>query len=126
MGASAKDLEDFYKSPSSGTKAASDNEYNLLGQISGELKIAYDNRVSKYPELVEAVTRNSLLWTIFAAEAADQRNGLSEEIRAKIFWLAQYVDLESKNVLRELSGAENLIEINKCIMRGLRESSASI
>jgi flagellar protein FlaF len=60
-----------------------------------------------------------------AADVADSLNSLAPQLRAQIFYLAEFTELHSKKVLRGEATAEVLIEINTSILRGLNQSGAA-
>jgi flagellar protein FlaF len=73
-----------------------------------------------FPDLVAALHDNRRLWTILAVEVADEANALPRDLRARIFYLAEFIAQHTPKVLTREAGAEALIEINTAIMRGLR------
>ena len=72
--------------------------------------------------LVEAVDWNRRLWRTLAADCMDDRNKLTQEVRAKIISLSLWVAKYSRNVTREKASLDPLIEINRNIMQGLQKS----
>ena len=58
-----------------------------------------------------------------AADVADRANGLPQDLRARIFYLAEFTDQHSSKVLSGKGKADVLVEINAAIMRGLREGA---
>ena len=52
----------------------------------------------------------------------DDRNSLTEEVRAKIISLSLWVAKYSRSVTREKAPLDPLIEINRTIMQGLQAS----
>jgi len=62
---------------------------------------------------------NRQMWLILATDVAHEDNGLTKELRAQIFYLAEFTELHTAKVLRGQASAEPLIEINTAILRGL-------
>lgn len=73
-----------------------------------------------FPDLVAALDENRRLWTAFAEDVADPQNALPQDLRARIFYLAEFAMGHTGKVLAGTASAAPLIEINTSIMRGLR------
>jgi flagellar biosynthesis activator protein FlaF len=97
-------------------------EYRLFGQVTGALINAQKAGIHGGP-LAEAVDWNRTLWRTLAADCMDERNGLTEDVRAKIVSLSLWVTKYSKQVTREGASLEPLIEVNRTIMQGLRANA---
>ena len=96
-------------------------EYRLFGQVTGALLNAKESKAQGSP-LVEAVDWNRRLWRTLAADCMDDRNTLTEDVRAKIISLSLWVAKYSRSVTREKASLDPLIEINRTIMQGLQAS----
>ena len=72
--------------------------------------------------LVDAVDWNRKLWRTLAADCMDDRNTLTQDVRAKIISLSLWVAKYSRAVTREKASLDPLIEINRTIMQGLQAS----
>jgi len=94
-------------------------EYRLFGQVTGALIDAKAAKAQGTP-LVEAVDWNKRLWRTLAADCMDDRNTLTEDVRAKIVSLSLWVARYSRRVTREKAPLDPLIEINRTIMQGLQ------
>lgn len=81
-------------------------------------------REGPFPALAAAVHRNRLLWAHLGAQAADPANALPPELRARLLWLARYAADRGSHVLREKGGVEDLVEVNRAVMQGLRRNAA--
>ena len=97
-------------------------EYRLFGQVTGALIDAKAGNAVGAP-LVEAVDWNKRLWRTLAADCMDDRNSLTEDVRAKIVSLSLWVSKYSRRVTRERAPIDPLIEINRTIMQGLQGSA---
>lgn len=72
-----------------------------------------------FPELASALHRNRELWSIIATDVAHDGNMLSADLRAQLFYLAEFTHEHSRKVLRQQASVEPLIEINDAIISGL-------
>ena len=97
-------------------------EYRLFGQVTGALINAKSGNAQGAP-LVEAIDWNKRLWRTLAADCMDDRNSLTEDVRAKIISLSLWVAKYSRSVTREKAPLDPLIEINRTIMQGLQGSA---
>ena len=91
-------------------------EAQVLSQITARLKRAAD-----FPALAAAIHDNRRLWAMLAADVATAANGLPAELRAQIFYLAEFTDQHSGKVLRRLATPEALVDINTAVLRGLNQ-----
>src|SRR5580704_2665694 len=94
-------------------------EYRLFGQVTGALLDAKTSGVEGI-SMVEVIDWNRRLWRTLAADCMDDRNSLSEDVRAKIISLSLWVSKYSRQVTREKAPIDPLIEINRTIMQGLQ------
>jgi flagellar protein FlaF len=94
-------------------------EYRLFGQVTGALLTAQETQAIGTP-LVEAIDWNRRLWRTLAADCMDDRNTLTEDVRAKIISLSLWVSKYSRSVTREKAPLDPLIQINRTIMQGLQ------
>lgn len=100
-------------------------ECAAVARITQALKAAAERTPSNIAELASALNANRELWTLFATEVADTDNPLPKELRARIFYLAEFTTAHSRKVLNRQAEVAPLIEINTAIMRGLRDRSAA-
>ena len=110
-----------YKAAQVATEDPRVTEYRLFGQVTGALLNAKQSKAEGGP-LVEAVEWNRKLWRTLAADCMDDRNTLTEDVRAKIISLSLWVTKYSRSVTREKAPLDPLIEINRTIMQGLQAS----
>lgn len=96
-------------------------EYELIARITHRIKAAAQEGPLAYPKLVEALSDNQKLWTTLAVDVADDDNGLPQELRARIFYLAEFVRQHTGKVLAKKARITPLLEINAAILRGLGE-----
>lgn len=95
-------------------------EYEAFARTTRNLKVAMELGSDGFARLAEALHANRRLWTILAADVAEDGNGLPDDLRARIFYLSEFTALHTRKVLRKEDTADALLEINTAIMRGLR------
>ena len=103
------------------TRMPRDAEKQVLQQATANLRRAAADP-SKFTLLAEALHLNRMLWARLAADVADKDNGLPQDLRARLFYLAEFTNHHSSKVLSGTATAEPLIEINMAVMRGLSSS----
>nr|WP_254899098.1 flagellar biosynthesis regulator FlaF [Thalassococcus arenae] len=99
-------------------------EYDLLARATHRIKAAAQKGPAAFPQLVEALSDNRKLWTALAVDVANQENGLPQDLRARIFYLAEFVQHHTGRVLARKAGVRPLLEINAAVLRGLRGGNA--
>ena len=92
----------------------------MFSKISHRLRTATLSRYENYGEFVAALSENRKLWTLLAVDVAQPENGLADDLRSRLFWLAEFVNEETQRVIRNKGDISVLIEINASIMKGLR------
>lgn len=97
-------------------RSARSAELHVFGEVTARLNAAVD---ASFPARAAALHDNRRLWSRLAADVAEDGNGLPPELRARIFYLAEFTEHHSRLVLRGEAGLEPLIEINSAVMRGL-------
>ena len=110
-----------YKNAQAATEDPRATEYRLFGQVTGRL-LEVQASQAQGTKLVEAIAWNRQLWRTLAADCMDDRNTLTQEVRAKIISLSLWVSKYSRSVTREKAPLDPLIEINRTIMQGLQAS----
>ena len=95
-------------------------EYEAIAKISHRLRAAALKKDKHYPEFVEALSDNGRLWTTLAVDLAQPENALPKELRARLFWLAEFTAHETTRILRNEGDVSILIEINAAVLQGLR------
>ena len=108
-----------YQSAATPLRTPRGQEYDAFARVTHRLTAAARDGRQGFAALAEAVHDNRRLWTTLAGAVADPDNILAEELRARIFWLAEFTDSHSRKVLRGEAEAGPLIDINTAVMRGL-------
>lgn len=108
-----------YSHAASPTRTLRGTEYEVVARVTHRLRDAARRGRRGYPALVAALSENRRLWTAFAAEVSGSANGLPDDLRARIFYLAEFTEKHSREVLRGRAGVGPLLEVNLAILRGL-------
>jgi flagellar protein FlaF len=107
-----------YARPDMATKTPRDTEYELLRRVTNRLN-ATQKADANHPELVSALHENRTIWTKLATLVADPDNKLPDELRARLFYLAEFTLHQSRKVLAGDSDIKALVEVNSAVMSGL-------
>ena len=94
-------------------------EYDAIARVTHDIKIADANKQADYSSFVAALHENRKLWDFFGVSVADERNALPAPLRAQIFYLAEFTQHYTRQVLKEGADVSALIEINTSILSGL-------
>lgn len=95
------------------------SEYDAIARISHRLRNAALRKAIDYPAFVSAIHDNRRLWSVLAADVAQSGNALPASLRARIFWLAEFTETESRRILRGKGDVGVLIEVNAAVLQGL-------
>lgn len=109
-----------YASASIPTRTERGAEYEVFARITHRLKSAA-RMEDGFNALVAALHDNRTLWTALAADVATQTNGLPQDLRARIFYLAEFTTHQTRRILAGEADAEALVDVNMAVMRGLRQ-----
>lgn len=111
-----------YSAPTTPTRTDRGIEYEVFARVTRNISKAIAAGGGGFAQLVGSLHQNRQLWMVLAADVANDANTLPEQLRAQIFYLAEFTDIQTRKVLSGTAGAEALVEINTAIMRGLREA----
>jgi flagellar protein FlaF len=110
-----------------GLKTPRDLEYDLFARLTGRLKTAAGKAEGRLTsDLAAALQDNRRLWTTLAVDLAHPGNGFPAELRARLFYLAEFTMKTSDRIvagdvaLDDPDGLQTLVDINTAVMRGLR------
>ena len=93
-------------------------EYRLIGEISREMRTAWDAGM-RGPSLMPALHRNREMWGTFAAACGAPGNQLPEPLRAAIISIALWVDRHTSAVVAGHEPIDALLEVNGDMLAGL-------
>jgi flagellar protein FlaF len=108
-----------YTSPAAPIRTARGTEYNAFAKITHQLRVAAAQKKTSFPEFVKALDENRRLWNLLAGDVTSTDNQLPKELRAQIFYLAEFTRKHTSDILKGNADEVSLIEINTSIMRGL-------
>lgn len=114
-----------YAASASPVRTERGTEYQAFAGITARIKAASDKGIAGFPALVAALHDNRRLWTLLAADVAEKENGLAKELRARIFYLAEFTLHHTSSVLAGNADADVLVDINSAVMGGLRGEGAA-
>ncbi len=100
-------------------------EYDAFAKITHALKLADGSKNEDYAGFVTALHRNRNLWSIIAVDVADPDNKLSPDLKAQLFYLAEFTEQETRKLLRADGSAAGLVAVNVAVMRGLEGNGGS-
>ncbi|PTQ75018.1 flagellar biosynthesis regulator FlaF [Celeribacter persicus] len=95
-------------------------EYEAFARITHRLRQTAQDKKRSYSAYVKALYDNRRLWTLLASNVAESDNQLPKELRAQIFYLAQFTAKHTSDILARKADEMPLIDINTAIMRGLQ------
>ena len=102
-------------------KTPRDIEYDVIARITGRLQAHLPHeRGRTSPGLVSALNDNRRLWTAFATDLASADNAFPHDLKARLFFLAEFTLRHTGLVLRFFLNDDAPTEINTSVMRGLR------
>lgn len=107
-----------YGPATSPVRTGKDLEHQLFREVTAELSRAAAPD-APFPGLVEALERNRRVWTHVAASVAAPDNALPEDLRARLFYLSEFVTHQTRRLLRREGEVQPLIDLNLSVMRGL-------
>ncbi|WP_417245412.1 flagellar biosynthesis regulator FlaF [Celeribacter sp.] len=110
-----------YSNTAAPIKTPRGTEYEAFARITHRLHEASGNKKNSYAAYVKALHDNRRLWTLLASNVAEKENKLPPNLRAQIFYLAQFTAKHTSDILSKKADESALIEINTAIMRGLHK-----
>lgn len=96
-------------------------EAHVFSSVTQKLRAAGTN----FPSLVAALHENRQLWITLAGDVASDGNGLPQQLRAQLFYLAEFTEHHSQLVLKGEADAGVLVDINLAVLRGLTGKAAA-
>lgn len=109
-----------YKSSIKSTGSDRGIEYQVFARITRELAIKDTGQPDYIPNRSKALYENLRLWTTLAMDVANDNNALPNELRSKLFYLAEFTRNHTAKIYAGKAAADILVEINTIVMRGLR------
>lgn len=105
------------------TRTARGTEYEAVARITTKIRSAFEKGPEGFIALAEALHENRKLWNIFAVDVANPGNQLPKDLKARLYYLAEFTNRHTSKVLARQASVEPLLEINAAILRGLRSGA---
>lgn len=103
------------------TRNAKDLEYEVFLGVTRELVQLNGGQQPDFAKRAQILNKNERLWIEIGTQVADPDNQLNADLRARLFYLAEFVSLQTSKILRGESDVSSLIETNVAVLRGLKE-----
>lgn len=94
-------------------------EYALFTRVTRKLHAAARKGPGGFTALAHALHDNRSMWTTLAADVSGDENELPDDLRAQLFYLAEFTASHTRKVLKGEAGVRPLLEVNMAVMRGL-------
>ncbi|WP_281995439.1 flagellar biosynthesis regulator FlaF [Ruegeria faecimaris] len=114
-----------YAQAAAPTRTPRDTEYEAISKITHRLKAAAARHKTDFGAFVQALHENRRLWSVLANGVVDSNNALPNDLRARIFYLAEFTEQHSSQILSNKASVEPLLEINMAVLKGLRQMGAN-
>lgn len=101
------------------TAGDKDIEIAIIQQITRELENAADAVDPPVTQMVDAVSRNLQMWTIFATDLANPNNTVADEAKAGLIGISGFVHRETMKILSGKGEIEDLIEVNRNLLKSM-------
>ncbi len=108
-----------YTAPGAPNRTHRSTEYDLFARVTRRLRDGVECAETSRIPLIKALHDNLQLWTTLAVDVADDGNRLPRELRARLFYLAEFTRTHTWRVLAKEAPAGVLVDINTAVMRGL-------
>jgi flagellar biosynthesis activator protein FlaF len=115
-----------YARPEAPMRSTRSIEYDILARTTKALTAAARRKGEDFAAFVSALHDNQRLWSTFAADVADDDNGLPQALRARLFYLFQFTAEHSRQILDGQGEVDVLVDINTAVMRGLRGETGGV
>ncbi len=109
-----------YAANSAPTKTGRRAEYEVIVSVTQRLRASAQNSKLDYASYAEALHDNRRMWNTLAIDVADNDNTLPEELKARVFYLAEFTSQHTSKILRDKVSVMPLLEINMAVLRGLK------
>ena len=100
-------------------------EYEAIARVTQRLRDAAVKSKTDFPNYAEALHLNQKLWTAFVVDIADVANPLPDDLKARIIYLAEFTQHQTRKILREKASIMPLFEVNMAVLRGLKMEGPS-
>ena len=101
-------------------------EYRAFAKVTRALEVAdKTDRSTGFAVRAQALHDNGRLWSLIAQDVADPKNQLAQDLRAQLFYLAEFSLAQGRLALSGKGDLRALIEVNTSVMAGLRPTHAA-
>jgi len=114
-----------YAPKTSALRTGRSAEHQLFSETTARLRNTASNLPRNFAAFAEAIHANRAVWTHLASQVSEDENALSDDLRGRIFYLAEFTHFHSRKVLKGEADIGPLVEINTAIMRGLLPKETS-
>lgn len=109
-----------YQQAATRVETPRETEYRLFAQVTLALVEASKLDAKDFAGRAGALDWNRRLWSVLAADCGAEGNQLPPEVRAGIISLSIWVGKYTSEVIRGDEDIQDLIDVNRMIMQGLR------
>ena len=102
------------------TRSERRTEYEVIAKVTQTLRDSAANQKCNFAAFAEALHLNQRLWTLLVVDVVDTANGLPDELKARVLYLAEFTRVHTKRILREGASVLPLLEVNVAVLRGLK------
>lgn len=95
-------------------------EYQVFARITAALETAMGKPDSLNGNFLDALMNNQRLWSAIGVDVASDENGLPIELRERLYYLSEFMRVQTQRILNEDASAQSIIDINRTVMTGLR------
>ena len=100
-------------------------EAEVCAQVTRAITLASGDKKHGFPKVAAALHSNRRLWRALASDVSNAENALPADMRARVFYLSEFVNEQTGKVLRGDATVDALREVNMSIMRGLNMEATS-
>lgn len=112
-----------YSAANSPTRTNKSIEYEVVARVTSRLRSAANLGAEGFPALAQAIHDNKKLWLAFVVDLSDPANPLPADLKARLFYLAEFTNHQSSKVLARQAPIDPLLDVNLAIMQGLRNGA---
>jgi flagellar protein FlaF len=117
--------QSLYARPTRELGTARGIEYKAFSKVTARLS-SWNKDTDSFASLAEALYDNQILWNVLGADVADQGNELPPRLRAQLFYLTEFTNVQTRKIMAGEAEPAILVEINTSIMRGLRDCAGAL
>lgn len=97
----------------------------MIARLTHRMRATAVSAKERYPEYAQALHDNRKLWNTLAIDVADKENGLPSQLKAQVFYLAEFTVQHTSKILKDGASVMPLLEINMAVLRGLKSEGGT-